>query len=73
MLAGGSGSQPRMASSVWSDERNCHQQTMLMVTALPSYPARSWRRPVDTAPLPGFAVLSGLPSVDGKWSTACDY
>jgi len=50
MFVGGSGSWPRMASSALSDEWNCCKQTLLKVTAQPSYAAHSCRRPVSTAP-----------------------
>jgi len=71
-LAGVSGSCPRMVSSALSDKRNCCMQTISMLTALPSYPAYSWRRPVSTDPWSGFVGLSGYRSGDGKHSNVYD-
>jgi len=71
-MAGGCGSWPRMASFALSSGRNCSKQTLLKVTALPSCPARSCRRPVSTAPWSGFVAPSGHRSVDETRLTVCD-
>jgi len=66
----GSGILPRMRSSSWTRVLRCCGRIWLAVRVLPNCPARSCRKPGDTAPSSGFDSLSARPSVDGRLAGA---